>query len=149
MPKALPQDTIEQYRRDGYYFPLPVLPGAEAAALRAGIEAFEATQGGGAALGPDRERVHPRRGRAERRRDAGGGADALLRPAWALPERLFFPSPCGDQEDVTSLPVASIPPLGDYSVCWVALDAPPEDVYRAEGGASQTKIMTFHGRKKS
>ncbi len=46
MPKALPQDAIEQYRRDGYYFPLPVLSGAEAAGLRAGIEAFEATQGG-------------------------------------------------------------------------------------------------------
>ena len=46
MPKALPQEAIEQYRRDGYYFPLPVLSGAEAAGLRAGIEAFEATQGG-------------------------------------------------------------------------------------------------------
>ncbi len=45
MPKALPQDAIEQYRRDGYYFPLPVLSGAEAAGLRAGLEAFEATQG--------------------------------------------------------------------------------------------------------
>ena len=46
MPKALPQDAVERYRRDGYYFPLPVLPGAEAAGLRAEIEAFEATQGG-------------------------------------------------------------------------------------------------------
>ena len=46
MPKALPQEAIERYRRDGYYFPLPVLSGAEAAGLRAGIEAFEATQGG-------------------------------------------------------------------------------------------------------
>ncbi len=45
MPKALPQGAIEQYRRDGYYFPLPVLSGAEAAGLRAGLEAFEATQG--------------------------------------------------------------------------------------------------------
>jgi hypothetical protein len=46
MPKALPQDAIERYRQDGYYFPHPVLSGAEAAGLRAGIEAFEATQGG-------------------------------------------------------------------------------------------------------
>ncbi len=44
MPKALPQDAIEQNRRDGYYVPLPVRSGAEAAGLRAGIEAFEATR---------------------------------------------------------------------------------------------------------
>lgn len=37
---------IDQYRRDGYLSPVPVMPAAEAAGLRRKLEAFEATQGG-------------------------------------------------------------------------------------------------------
>jgi non-heme Fe2+,alpha-ketoglutarate-dependent halogenase len=37
---------IEQYRRDGYVCPVPVMPAGEAAQLRRKLEAFEATQGG-------------------------------------------------------------------------------------------------------
>jgi chlorinating enzyme len=37
---------IAQYRRDGYVCPVPVMPAAEAAGLRAKLESFEATQGG-------------------------------------------------------------------------------------------------------
>ncbi len=46
MAKALSAEAIEQYRRDGYYFPVPVLSQHEVADLRARLEAFEATQGG-------------------------------------------------------------------------------------------------------
>jgi len=42
----LTAEQIAQYRRDGYVCPVPVMPAAEAAALRAKLEAFEATQGG-------------------------------------------------------------------------------------------------------
>ena len=42
----LTAEQIAQYRRDGYVCPVPVMPAAEAAALRGKLEAFEATQGG-------------------------------------------------------------------------------------------------------
>ncbi len=42
----LSPDAIAAYRRDGFHFPLPVLPPAEAATLRARLEAVEAAQGG-------------------------------------------------------------------------------------------------------
>ncbi len=43
---ALSAKQVEQYRRDGYVCPVPVMPAAEAAGLRRRLEAFEATQGG-------------------------------------------------------------------------------------------------------
>jgi ectoine hydroxylase-related dioxygenase (phytanoyl-CoA dioxygenase family) len=43
---SLTAEQIAQYRRDGYVCPVPVMPAAEAAALRRKLEAFEATQGG-------------------------------------------------------------------------------------------------------
>lgn len=46
MAKALSESAIEQIRRDGYYFPFPLLSESEAEQLRARLEAFEATQGG-------------------------------------------------------------------------------------------------------
>ncbi len=42
----LTTQQIDQYRRDGYVSPVPVMPAAEAASLRAKLESFEATQGG-------------------------------------------------------------------------------------------------------
>ena len=42
----LTDQQIEQYRRDGYVCPVPVMPATEAAGLRRRLEAFEATQGG-------------------------------------------------------------------------------------------------------
>ena len=45
MPKALTADAIEQYRRDGYWFPHRVLSEAEAGGLRDKLEAFEAAEG--------------------------------------------------------------------------------------------------------
>ncbi|MEQ8695351.1 MAG: phytanoyl-CoA dioxygenase family protein [Bauldia litoralis] len=46
MPKALSAQAVEHYRRDGYYFPHPVLDAGEVADLRARLEAVEAAQGG-------------------------------------------------------------------------------------------------------
>jgi phytanoyl-CoA dioxygenase PhyH len=46
MLKVLSQAAIERYRRDGYYFPLPVLSADEARGYRRRLEAFEAEQGG-------------------------------------------------------------------------------------------------------
>jgi len=43
---ALPAKQIEQYHRDGFICPVPVMPAAEAAGLRRRLEAFEASQGG-------------------------------------------------------------------------------------------------------
>ncbi|MGW8271394.1 MAG: phytanoyl-CoA dioxygenase family protein [Burkholderiales bacterium] len=43
---ALSAQQIEQYRRDGFVCPVPVMPAAEAAGLRRRLEAFEASQGG-------------------------------------------------------------------------------------------------------
>lgn len=45
MPKILQLQAIEQYQRDGYYFPLKVLDDNEVAANRARLDAFEKTQG--------------------------------------------------------------------------------------------------------
>ena len=45
MGRVLTQAAVTQYREEGYYFPVPVLPAAEAAALRARLEAFERRQG--------------------------------------------------------------------------------------------------------
>lgn len=46
MPKALSEQQVAQYRRDGYVFPLPVLSAAEAAELLARLEALERQEGG-------------------------------------------------------------------------------------------------------
>lgn len=43
---ALSAAEIEQYRRDGYVCPVPVLDAADVADLRGRLETFEATQGG-------------------------------------------------------------------------------------------------------
>lgn len=45
MPLRLTAEQIAQYERDGYVHPVRVMSEAEATALRARIEAFEATQG--------------------------------------------------------------------------------------------------------
>ncbi len=42
----LTAQQVDQYRRDGYVCPVPVMPASEAAGLRRKLEAFEATQGG-------------------------------------------------------------------------------------------------------
>ena len=42
----LTSQQIDQYRRDGFACPVPVMPAAEAAGLRRKLEDFEATQGG-------------------------------------------------------------------------------------------------------
>jgi hypothetical protein len=44
MPKRLTPAQVERFRADGYLSGLPVLPAAEAAAIRARIERFEATR---------------------------------------------------------------------------------------------------------
>ncbi len=46
MSEALSKSAVEQYRREGYYFPLRILGVAEIAALRGKLEAIEARQGG-------------------------------------------------------------------------------------------------------
>jgi hypothetical protein len=46
MTKALGDDAIARYQRDGYFFPVPVLDAAETADLRARVEAAEAAEGG-------------------------------------------------------------------------------------------------------
>ena len=46
MPKILTPDQIEQYHRDGYIFPIRVMSEDEATALRARLEAYEASTGG-------------------------------------------------------------------------------------------------------
>ena len=46
MTKALSEGEVEHYRREGYVFPVPVMPAAEAVELRAKLEAFEAAHGG-------------------------------------------------------------------------------------------------------
>jgi hypothetical protein len=45
MPKILPDRAIEQYHRDGYYFPLKVLDDQEITTSRNQLEAFETAQG--------------------------------------------------------------------------------------------------------
>ena len=46
MAKALSEDAIAQFRRDGFYSPYPLLPKSEALGLRARLEAVEAAEGG-------------------------------------------------------------------------------------------------------
>jgi len=43
---TLSEQQVAQYRDEGYVYPVRVMPAAEAAGLRAKLEAFEATQGG-------------------------------------------------------------------------------------------------------
>ena len=45
MPKSLSDAAVAQYRRDGLYFPVPVLTPEEAQRYRAKLEAFEGEQG--------------------------------------------------------------------------------------------------------
>ena len=45
MLKVLSDAAVEQYHRDGYYFPVKALDPAQAAESRARLEAFEAGQG--------------------------------------------------------------------------------------------------------
>ena len=53
----LTAQQIEQYRREGFVYPVPVMPAAKAAGLRSRLEAFEATQGGRLEPG-QRSRTH-------------------------------------------------------------------------------------------
>ncbi len=46
MSKLLPRESVEQYRRDGFLFPIRVLSPAEARQYRARLEAVEREQGG-------------------------------------------------------------------------------------------------------
>ena len=41
MPKGLSQEAVARYERDGYHFPLQVVPAEEAAAIRADVEVAE------------------------------------------------------------------------------------------------------------
>ena len=57
MPKRLDREAVEQYRGDGYYFPIDVLDADEVAANRTRLEAFEAGQGR-PVHGPQRSKSH-------------------------------------------------------------------------------------------
>ena len=57
MAKLLDQEAIDRYRGEGYCFPIDVLDAREAAASRARLEAFEATQGK-PIHGPQRSKSH-------------------------------------------------------------------------------------------
>lgn len=46
MPKVLTRDAVEAFRRDGFHFPVRVLPEEEARGFRSKLEAHEAAQGG-------------------------------------------------------------------------------------------------------
>ena len=45
MPKLLSADAVEQFKRDGFYFPVPVLSRDEAAGYRRSLEQHEARTG--------------------------------------------------------------------------------------------------------
>jgi ectoine hydroxylase-related dioxygenase (phytanoyl-CoA dioxygenase family) len=45
MPQSLSKDAVEKFRRDGYYFPVPVLSPSEIAQFRGALEAHEAELG--------------------------------------------------------------------------------------------------------
>jgi len=57
MGKRLSAEAVAQYRRDGFYFPLPVLSAAEARVYRDKLEAHERSTGGPIAGGM-RHKVH-------------------------------------------------------------------------------------------
>jgi non-heme Fe2+,alpha-ketoglutarate-dependent halogenase len=57
MGKRLGAEAVAQYRRDGFYFPLPVLSAAEARVMRDKLEAHERATGGPLAGGM-RHKVH-------------------------------------------------------------------------------------------
>jgi chlorinating enzyme len=57
MGKRLSAEAVAQYRRDGFYFPLPVMSAAEARTYRGRLEAHERTTGGPIA-GAMRHKVH-------------------------------------------------------------------------------------------
>ena len=57
MAKLLDRTAVEQYREEGYYFPIDVLDADEVAANRARLEAFEAQQGQ-PVHGPQRSKSH-------------------------------------------------------------------------------------------
>src|SRR5438445_12749643 len=57
MGKRLSAGAVAQYRRDGFYFPLPVLSSAEAHVMRDKLEAHERATGGPLAGGM-RHKVH-------------------------------------------------------------------------------------------
>ena len=57
MTRRLSPDALERYRRDGFYFPIPVLAPAEAREHRRRLEAVEAAHGGGLA-GDLRQKPH-------------------------------------------------------------------------------------------
>jgi non-haem Fe2+, alpha-ketoglutarate-dependent halogenase len=57
MGKRLSAEAVAQYRRDGFYFPLPVLSSAEARIVRDKLEAHERATGGPLAGGM-RHKVH-------------------------------------------------------------------------------------------
>jgi hypothetical protein len=45
MAKLLSEDAVARYRREGYFFPVPILGAEEVADLRGRLETFEAAQG--------------------------------------------------------------------------------------------------------
>ena len=57
MAKRLDRGAVDQYREEGYYFPIDVLDADEVAANRARLEAFEAGQGQ-PVHGPQRSKSH-------------------------------------------------------------------------------------------
>ena len=45
MPKCLSKEAVAQFRKEGYFFPIPLLSGGEVSETRSRLEAFEAEQG--------------------------------------------------------------------------------------------------------
>ena len=45
MQKCLSKEAVAQFRKEGYFFPVPLLIGAEVSEIRGQLEAFEAEQG--------------------------------------------------------------------------------------------------------
>ena len=45
MQKCLSKEAVAQFRKEGYFFPVPLLNGAEVSEIRGQLEAFEAEQG--------------------------------------------------------------------------------------------------------
>ncbi len=58
MPNRLSAAAVEQYRRDGLYFPIRVFPADDARECRRQLEAFEATQQRGPLGGELRHKPH-------------------------------------------------------------------------------------------